>query len=345
MPQISVIVPVYGVQNYIEKCIQSILSQTLRDIEVILINDGSPDQSGMICEAYSQKDARIKYFSTPNHGVGSARNLGMKNAVGEWLCFVDGDDYLPADALENLLRSSQGADIVIGDYFMDRDGRIIPRKPGRRGKAAEKSQRYRFIGYTLGCRNCWGTKDIYNLVTPWGKLYQRSFCEKNNLMFPEIIRSEDVIFNLNAYQRTDRIIFTECRVYFYRLHDASVGHRYVPDFEKSVKHFLLYLREALCVEECSEFFEFYVYKKQRFLIDGIRRTYAHPSCPMSRPKKIQGIKRFCEDFNIKTEFSALNRDFMYFTQYVLLWLLSKEHYSIALYLFDIQRILLGRFRS
>jgi len=102
-PQISVIVPVYKVEQYIHRCIDSILSQSFTDFELILVDDGSPDNCGKICDEYAQKDSRIRVFHKSNGGVSSARNLGLDNAKGEWIAFIDSDDFVENEYLEELL--------------------------------------------------------------------------------------------------------------------------------------------------------------------------------------------------------------------------------------------------
>ena len=94
MTKISVIVPVYKVEKYVGECINSILAQSFKDFELILVDDGSPDKSGEICDSYAKKDNRIKVFHKKNGGVSSARNFGIDKAVGEWLCFIDSDDTI-----------------------------------------------------------------------------------------------------------------------------------------------------------------------------------------------------------------------------------------------------------
>lgn len=109
-PKISVIVPVYKVEQYIHRCVDSILAQSFTDFEIILVDDGSPDNCGKICDEYAQKDSCVKVFHKPNGGVSSARNLGLNNAKGEWVTFIDSDDYIeqgffsiPKDTSEDLL--------------------------------------------------------------------------------------------------------------------------------------------------------------------------------------------------------------------------------------------------
>ena len=112
-PTISVIVPVYNAEKYLHRCIDSVLAQTYTDFELLLIDDGSKDQSGEICDEYAQKDARVRVFHQENGGVSSARNLGLDNAKGEWVTFVDSDDWAKPYYIEHLVASIDGADLVV----------------------------------------------------------------------------------------------------------------------------------------------------------------------------------------------------------------------------------------
>ena len=111
-PIISVIVPVYNVEQYLPRCIDSILAQTFTDFELLLIDDGSKDKSGAICDAYARKDPRIRVFHKPNGGVSSARNMGLDNAKGEWIAFVDSDDWVNEDFLANFVEIDSGEDLL-----------------------------------------------------------------------------------------------------------------------------------------------------------------------------------------------------------------------------------------
>ena len=123
-PLLSVIVPVYKAEKYIHKCISSILNQTFKDLELILVDDGSPDNSGVICDEYATKDSRVKVFHQENGGVCVARNTGLDNATGEYVFFVDSDDYILTDTLETLYTDvlNHNADIAVGFilYFAKR---------------------------------------------------------------------------------------------------------------------------------------------------------------------------------------------------------------------------------
>lgn len=110
-PTISIIVPVYNVEKYLEECVESVLSQTFTDYELLLIDDGSTDSSGIICDGYATQDSRIRVFHKSNGGVSSARNLGLDNALGEWVCFIDSDDEIRN--LESLCISQSKSDVIL----------------------------------------------------------------------------------------------------------------------------------------------------------------------------------------------------------------------------------------
>lgn len=114
---VSCIIPVYNTQKYLPRCIESVLAQTFVDWEMLLIDDGSTDASGSICDEYAAKDERIRVFHKENGGISSARNLGLNYAQGEWIFFVDSDDSLPKTSLESLLARSSDANIIAGGFF------------------------------------------------------------------------------------------------------------------------------------------------------------------------------------------------------------------------------------
>lgn len=138
---ISVIVPVYNVEPYLRKCLDSIVNQTYRDLEILVIDDGSTDGSGKICDEYAEYDERIRVFHTVNRGLSAARNLGLDNVTGDWIGFVDSDDWIDPDMYELLLKRAleTGADVVECGYFKEYSNmtiKTIHTKAKRTGKAA-----------------------------------------------------------------------------------------------------------------------------------------------------------------------------------------------------------------
>ena len=130
MDTVSVVVPVYNVEKYLVRCIQSILSQTYRELEIILVDDGSKDNSSWMCDQLAAKDARIKVVHQENQGLGCARNTGLKNATGAFVAFVDSDDYIGESHIEKLYRSAieTQADIAVGFYVSINEVGEITRK-------------------------------------------------------------------------------------------------------------------------------------------------------------------------------------------------------------------------
>lgn len=122
-PKVSVIVPIYKAESYLYKCIDSLLTQTLADIEILLIDDGSPDGSGMICDEYARKDSRVKVFHKSNGGVASARQCGLDHACGEYVIHADPDDWVESDMLQSLYEKAveEDADMVICDFYYEID--------------------------------------------------------------------------------------------------------------------------------------------------------------------------------------------------------------------------------
>lgn len=125
-PSLSIIIPIYNAEKYLNRCIESILSQSFMDYEVLLVNDGSTDLSGAICDAYLVKDKRIKVFHKPNGGVSSARNMGLEYAKGEWIYFADADDEVLPGGLQTLINASNGYDSVLSGFEKcDKNGEIL----------------------------------------------------------------------------------------------------------------------------------------------------------------------------------------------------------------------------
>jgi glycosyltransferase involved in cell wall biosynthesis len=126
--KVSVIIPVYNVELYLEQCLSSVINQTYENLEILCVNDGSNDKSGEICERYTQKDARIKVFHKQNGGVSQAKNVGLQNATGKYVSFVDSDDWIEPDMVEILYKAAEEikAGIVVCNYFKETDGQIEP---------------------------------------------------------------------------------------------------------------------------------------------------------------------------------------------------------------------------
>lgn len=211
MLKYSVIVPVYNVENYLPRCIDSLLAQNYADLEILLIDNGSNDQSGQICENYAAQFSNITAYHIPNKGVGSARNFGLSKAKGEFICFVDADDYLVGNLFSDVeSQLDSQLDLLVFSYYnsieknlseIDRSAKILPTE-GKKDKSD-------FIALF---QELFLTDMMY---TVWNKIYRREFLEEHQIVFESYELGEDVRFNLSVYQHVNTVFLVKSAYYVY----------------------------------------------------------------------------------------------------------------------------------
>ena len=195
MNTISVIVPIYNAEKYLSKCIESLIHQSYRALQIILVNDGSTDNSLTIAQDYAAQDARIAIYSQTNRGQAAARNNGVQYASGEWIAFVDADDYLDTDCYAQLMQHIAHNDCVqMGYRRMSTDGKVIE----------EKCPRY-----------------FYQFTSPCMRLYRRNLFTEHQLTFPEGMIYEDVIFSLDFWATNPTFISLPYTGYNYTFNPLS----------------------------------------------------------------------------------------------------------------------------
>lgn len=208
-PVVSIIVPFYNAQKTIGRCIDSILNQTFKEFELILLDDGSTDDSGQICDEYAEKDARIRVVHKENSGVSDTRNQGIAMAKGEYLQFLDGDDWISPDATGLFVRTitEYQCDMVIADFY-----RVIGERVSPKG-AIEEAGLMDKISYATNMME--NPADFYYGVL-WNKLYKRSVIEEHQLKMDRSISwCEDFIFNLEYISHIQSIYALKVPVYYY----------------------------------------------------------------------------------------------------------------------------------
>lgn len=262
-PLVSIIVPVYNAQKCIAQCIESILSQTYQNFELILMDDGSKDESGNICDEYANKDSRVKVIHKENSGVSDTRNQALKLAKGEYLQFVDADDWLTMNATETLVSAiiENNCELVISDFY-----RVIDNKVSSKGSIDyEGVLTLKEFALHLMERPA----DFYYGVL-WNKLYKKSIIDEYQLsMDPKISWCEDFIFNLRYLEHVQKIYVSQVPIYYYvKTKNSLVSQS--SSFEKTVQmktfvfeHYYQFFKSVFSDEE---------YKKNRlaiyrFLID------------------------------------------------------------------------------
>lgn len=206
----SIIIPIYKVQDYLAKCVDSVCNQTYRDIEIILVDDGSPDDCPLICDEYAKKDSRVKVIHKKNGGLSDARNSGLDSATGEYIIFVDSDDYIEIDACEKFSRfAGSGYDILIGDAIVE--GGICDLSHIESDQAVSGALYYKAALLKQKAP-----------VVAWINAYRREFLTENNLKFKYGILHEDVEFTPRAFLAARSVVCTKNFFYHYMIRDDSI---------------------------------------------------------------------------------------------------------------------------
>lgn len=209
-PKISVIVPVYNVEKYLRRCVDSILAQTFTDFELLLIDDGSKDKSGEICDEYAKTDNRVKVFHKENGGVSSARNLGLDNAKGEYLFFFDGDDWLDPIYLTDLYFAAieHNTDIVACDYFVDLTN------------SESNYIKQKYNSNNISCIKNFLNNNIGGYL--WNKIIRKSVFTNNDIKFSKDIAIwEDLLVIIKLYTCTEKIYYVPKAYYHYIKYNSS----------------------------------------------------------------------------------------------------------------------------
>lgn len=226
---ISIIIPIYKAEQYVSKCINSVLAQTYSRWELLLVNDGSPDRCNEICQKYAEKDERIRYFEQQNQGVSVARNLGIENAKGDILIFVDADDWINKEMCQTIVEHwDESIELLLFDYQeVHKNGKHVHRHFFQQEYINFQSDLRYDIDYlmlsVLGFYQDWDKKSVHTIAVPWSRAYSQKFICNNNIYFPVgIYMNEDRIFNLRCIDKIKNAIYINSPLYNYCTNDNSV---------------------------------------------------------------------------------------------------------------------------
>lgn len=238
-PFFSIILPVYNVEAYLEECMESILQQSFRDFELILVDDGSIDSSPMICDKYKEKYPDIKVIHKDNGGLSSARNIGLEEATGQYVFWVDSDDWIHDHCLESIYSAikEKKPDIVQFGYQRMPEGKtFIPKFNGSYDKDEIES---------ILIPSCFKETVIFSI---WSHVYKRDFIINNHLSFvsERIVGSEDYLYNFEAYICANKIYVINSALYYYRLREGSLTNQgYRPKHTVQYRNLYLYIKKML----------------------------------------------------------------------------------------------------
>lgn len=278
-PKISVIVPAYNAEKYLYRCVDSVLKQTFFDFELLLVDDGSTDGTAAICDTYSSMDSRVRVFHKENGGVSSARNLGIDNAQGEWITFVDSDDWIEYNAFEKFIDYNDG-DLIVGAMKFENSQTI----------AVLSEENTLIEGDTLW-QQLTGNIDHSLISGPWCKLFKRKIIVEKQIRFNEALCfAEDNVFVKSYLIHISRIRNVNVLCYHYQ----DIGDDIYVKYSKSFIPILNYFYEILKVYEEIEKLKNITISKR-----GIVDVVFNLACICLTKRGVHDLKYICAYFNDK----------------------------------------------
>ena len=331
MPLVSVIVPVYRVEAYLDTCVESLVNQTLEDIEIILVDDGSPDNCPAMCDAWAKKDSRIKVLHKENGGLASARNAALEISSGEYIGFADSDDYADVQMFEKLYESAKqyDADISICAHYTFNESSMIEHKLPFDKKCYTKDEiAAHFVFPLIGSNPDADIPNIEGFV--WRQLFKKETMKSILFQSERIYFAEDVVFDFEVYPICQTISVVNEPLYYYRYNEESLSNRFRSNlWEKlsallEVKVAVLNKYSALQSEairlynECLKFIQFTILNLNK------------AGCNLSTKQKAAVLRQIREDEQCRVVFEnsvGMPQDKK--TKLLVLLLKCKAYYAIV----------------
>lgn len=327
---VSIIVPVYNVEKYLDRCMKSVVDQTYKNLEILLIDDGSPDQCPQMCDEWAKKDNRIRVIHKQNEGQGIARNVGIEHASGEFICFFDSDDYIAIDLIEKAYRKicQEQAEIVIygSTTASPKDNIFIPHIPNPAKDIYEgREVLSSFLPEFIGPDPKTG-KHAQLPRAAWAALYRMDLVKRTNWRFVserEIV-SEDIYSHLVLYKDVRKVAVLREAPYYYCTNDESFSRGYRSDRYERVKYF--YER---CVEVChnggysEEVTRRCMEPFVTFTIGALKQAAAFAEDPE------ESIRKIIDDPVLQQVLHAKKKDKTNLKKRMLFWTIRNKKYFIA----------------
>lgn len=258
MKKVSIVVPVYNIEKYLPECIESIIAQTYKNIEIICIDDGSTDNSAEVVRSFMKKDERIVFVQQKNGGLSCARNTGIENATGEYIVFVDGDDWIDSETVESALKYD--ADLVLWSYTSEFGEKSVKKEIFSEDKEfnlieCKNLLQRRMIG--LAGKELAKPENFDAVVTAWGKMYRTDIIKDNKLFFVDtkIIGTEDAFFNLQYTQFCKKAFYINKSFNHYRKDNRnSLTRTYKPNLFSQWQTLYSKISDYIAENNCSESF-------------------------------------------------------------------------------------------
>jgi glycosyltransferase involved in cell wall biosynthesis len=328
-PLISIIIPVYNVAMYLRKCMDSVVNQSYKNIEIIIINDGSTDDCEKICNEYLLKDNRIKLITQINQGISAARNVGVLNANGDFIIFVDSDDWVDTNYISILLsKMDEGFDMVMVAYFRAYQNQLEQRCFGWQGEYNALAIKRRLLG--LYKEELKDPSQADSMVTVWGKLYITKVIKQYKIEFVDtdlIGSAEDLLINLQYIQHVEKVFVIDRPLYFYRKDNlVSFTKNYRPKLLKQwqVKYNIIEETVSITTDEEKSAFQNRI--AMSIIGIGLNEIVSADSIII----KIKKIKQYISSERYKKAIEQLN--FSYFPiHWYIFFKLSKKRNALLLF--------------
>ena len=311
-PLVSIIVPIFNVEKYLSECINSILSQTYKNIEIILIDDGSTDKSAEICDKYALEDKRVRVIHKINGGVSAARNDALQQADGQLIMFVDSDDWIDSETCGTAVNAMQesGADVVMWSYISENNGNqsrkiIFSSDTVFEGADVKEKLHRRLFG--LICEELAHPELSDSLCPVWGKLYKKELILNNNISFvdlSEIGTYEDGLFNIEVFPKVEKAVYLNKCLYHYRKENtSSVTSGYRKDLFEKWQH--LFDLMLAYIDENNLPSDYQAALNNRIALSILGLGLNIMSCDCSATKKIRMIKEIIKSERYKKAYKDL----------------------------------------
>lgn len=314
-PQVSIIVPVYNVENYIERCLNSLVNQTFKDIEIITINDGSTDKSLELLNKYAKEDIRISVIDLGDEGVSYCRNLGIEKANGKYIMFVDSDDWIDSSMVEVMYKKAEEnkLDLVMCSYireFKDHSKEKIfnlPQEIIYKDNEVKNELLRKLVGPVK--EELSNPEMLDALGTVWGKLYRADILKENKIKFvdlKEIGSAEDTLFNIFTFNYLSKVMFLNKHMYHYwRDNPKSVTSQYNPKLKEQRKVFFKYISDFIKENNFEQVFEEALNNRICTSVLGLGLIECSKNNKISRINKIKNIKKIINEEYVRNAYKNL----------------------------------------
>lgn len=313
--KVSIIVPVYNAEKYLNRCVESLINQTLKDIEMIFVNDGSTDNSINILKSYKEKDKRIVIIDKKNEGVSEARNQGISKAKGEFIFFVDSDDWIDLDTLEKMYKTAiqDDIDIVICSYVREFKDHSKEKSIDLNDKIIYKDNDLEQLHLSIIGpldNQISKSENLDSVGTVWAKLYKSSLIQKSEVKFidlKEIGSAEDTLFNIMLFKDVKTVKFINKPYYHYwKDNDNSVTSGYNPRLKEQRKVMFNYIKTFIDSNKLDEKFDEALKNRICISVLGLGLNECNKDNKLSLNKKIKNIKSILNDEMIKQGYKNFN---------------------------------------